>query len=178
MTAGADCRKLFWYTIRTHPKQERRADDNLRVLQVETLVPRLKESRYNPYTGEPEFVIKHLFPGYIFARFNPSEVLHKVRFTRGIHSVVSFNNNPAVVDDDIISIIQSRIGNDGLVRTADKLKQGDPVMIKEGPFKTFTGIFECEMKGAERIVILLNTLSYQARYVINRALIKKIGDPV
>jgi len=108
-----------------HPKQEDRAEDNLKAWSVETFNPKLRERRYNQYTGTPTYVKKSLFPRYLFARFNASDLLHKVHFTRGIHSVVSFGNGPTSVDDKIIDIIQLRVGEDGFVKIGDKLKYGD-----------------------------------------------------
>ncbi|MGH9754026.1 MAG: transcription termination/antitermination NusG family protein, partial [Blastocatellia bacterium] len=77
-----------WYAIQTHPKQENRAESNLKAWNVETFFPRIKDCRFNEFTGEPSYFIKPLFPGYLFSRFALNNLLHKVRFTRGVHSVV------------------------------------------------------------------------------------------
>jgi hypothetical protein len=49
------------------------------------------------------------------------------------------------------------------------------VVIKDGPLKSFAGIFEREMKGAERVRILIQTVSYQAHVEIERNMVKKVG---
>jgi len=163
-----------WYVIHTNPRQENRASSNLMAWNVETFAPQLKEHRYNQYTGESGYVIKPLFPGYIFARFSPDKLLHKVRYTRGVHSLVSFGEGPASVSDEIIGIIRSQMGKDGAVRIADDLKPGDRVMVKDGPLKNFTGMFEREMNDSERVMVLLDLVSYQTHIEINKVMLKKV----
>lgn len=162
----------FWYVLRTHPKQETRAEGNLRAWNIETFNPQIKERRENRFTGE-FFVVRPLFTSYIFARFDLNSLYHKVRFTRGIHSLVCFADGPIPVDEEIINTIRSRTGKDRFVRVGVSLSPGDQVMIKEGPLRGFTGVFEREMKESERVMILLNTINYQARVQVNKNLLKK-----
>lgn len=165
----------YWFVIHTHVRQEYRAEANLRTHHVETFTPRVKEYSYNPYTSVPTVTIKPFFPRYIFARFTTNNLIHMVNFTRGVHSVVSFGGKPATVSDEVIKVIQSRIGEDGLVQMQDELKPGDEVMIKEGPLKDFVGVFERTKKGSDRVVILLNTVFYQPLLEIRRHQIRRIG---
>ena len=167
----------FWYVIRTNPKQEERADSNLRAWKVETFSPKLKVRRHNPYTGEPTYVIKPLFPGYIFARFKLDDMLHKVGFTRGVHSVVSFGDSPTPIDDEIIDMVQARVAEDGFVRIREEFRPGEEVVIKEGPLKSIAGVFERELEDSDRVMILLQTINYQARVSVDRELVKKLNSP-
>lgn len=165
--------ETLWYVIHTLLKQEDRAEMNLRACQVPTFLPRVKEARRNPYTGQTTYLVKPLFPRYIFARFDVSNSLHKIKYTRGVQSVVSFGANPAPVNEVIISAIESRIGEDGYARLYDKLDPGDEVAITDGPLKGLVGIFERDIKGSDRAMILLKTIAYQARAHVERDFIKK-----
>src|SRR5262245_10944769 len=131
-----------WYVVHTHPRQEDRVDNNLRNAGIETLAPRIKKYKYNSYTGEMTHKIKPFFPNYIFARFEATRLLHNIRLTRGVHSVVCYGTTPAMVDDSIITTIQSRIEEDGYIEIGETLKPGDEVIIEDGPLKDFRGIFE------------------------------------
>jgi len=62
---------------------------------------------------------------------------------------------------------------DGFVRIEEEIKPGDRVIVKDGPLKNFAGIFEREMKDADRIRILLETVSYQAHVEIEREIVRK-----
>ena len=163
-----------WYVIQTKPKQEERAGSNLRAWKVETFTPRVKERRYTRLGGV-KYQLKALFPQYIFARFDASRLLHRVYFTRGVHGVVHFGRDPAQVDDEIIAIINSQVGTDGVIDLSEKFKAGDRVIITDGPLKDFVGIFERGDKESDRVMILLTTLKYQGHISLERALLKKIS---
>lgn len=162
-----------WYVIHAKPQQEDRADSNLRAWQVETFAPKIRNRQYNKYTGKTTYVIKPLFPGYIFARFRATELWHKVRFTRGVHSVVCMGGRPSAVDNEIIEMIKSQKGANGFIRTDKVLRPGDKVMISQGPLRNLIGIFEGRFKDDERVSILLTTVNYQSRVVIERESIRK-----
>lgn len=157
-----------WYAIHTHPKQENRAESNLYALGVETFFPRIRDRRFNEFTSEPSYFIKPLFPGYLFARFELNSLLHKVRFTRGVHSVVCIGSDPAPVDDKVIEIIAAQIDATGFVKIGADLEPGAKVLIQAGPFKGLTGIFEREASAADRIKILLDCVSFEARVEVDR----------
>jgi transcriptional antiterminator RfaH len=165
---------LSWYVVHTRPKQEDRASNNLIAWGVETLTPKLCVKKYNQFTGRSTQVIKPFFPGYIFARFKFNELYHRIRFTRGVHSLVCFNNKPIQVDDEIIDLVRSKIGSDGFVNEFEQLRGGDEVVINDGRFQNFCGVFEREMPDADRVQILLNTVSFQAHIVVDRALVNKV----
>jgi transcriptional antiterminator RfaH len=119
-------------------------------------------------------VPKPLFSGYIFARFDCQTLLHKVRFTRGIHHVVSFGDAPIPVDNELITIIRSRIGENGFVRL-EELHPNDKVLIESGPFQGFMGVFEKRLRDPDRVVVLLSTITFQARVQIDEAFLKKLA---
>lgn len=163
-----------WYAIHTHPHQENRAESNLRAWKVEAFTPKYKERRANQFTGQVSYQLKPLFPRYIFARFKVYELLHKVTFTRGVNCVVNSGGMPLPVDDAIIEFIRQRMDEHGCVTLSERLKKGDVVQIKDGPLKNFIGVFEREAKQADRVMILLITISYQSHVLIERELVRKI----
>lgn len=164
---------LSWYVVHTHPKQEERTSSNLRTWGIETLTPRLQVEKYNEFSGKVSHLAKPMFPGYIFSRFNYDQVFHRVRYTRGVHSLVSFNNRPALVDDEIVQLLQSQMGEDGFVKTLDQLEPGDEVVIKHGRFQNFCGVFEGGISDSDRVRILLNTVSFQPHIVVDRSLVAR-----
>jgi len=166
-----------WYVIHTHPRQEDRVDSNLRNAGIETLAPCMKKYKYNSCTGEVIHKVKPFFPNYIFARFEAARLLHKIRLTRGVHSVVCYGSTPATVDNSIITTIQSQIREDGYIEIKEALKPGDEVIIEDGPLKDFRGIFERETGDIDRVMILLQAVNYQAHLVIEKEMLRKISQP-
>jgi transcriptional antiterminator RfaH len=115
-----------------------------------------------------------LFPSYLFAKLIISRSWHDVSFTRGVRSVVCFGGDPVPIEEEVISYIQSRVDEEGFVRLGEELSVGDLVVIKDGPFKTLTGVFKRGIAGKARVMILLSSLNYQAHIEVGRNLVKKI----
>jgi transcriptional antiterminator RfaH len=168
---GTDNRQ--WYVVHTNPKQEERANSNLVAWGVETLHVKLRTCRYNEFTGAPTYLTQPLFPRYLFAKFDASKQFSKILFTRGVHNVVCFGDSPAYVSEEIIEIIRARIDQHGFVKVNNDLKPGDRVVISAGSLKNLIGIFEREVRGSERIMIMLTAIEYQGRLVINRDLVRR-----
>lgn len=165
-----------WYAIHTHLRQEERVYSNLSVRGVETFLPRIKERKYNHFADKVTYIIRPFFPRYIFAKVKIADMLHKISFTRGVHSVVGYGGDPAPINDEIISVIKSRTGEGGCIMPREQLAPGDEVIIEEGPLKSLRGIFERETNGADRVRILLKAISFQAHLVIGREMLKKASN--
>lgn len=161
-----------WYVIQTRPKEEDRADSNLRAWKIETFTPKFKERRSNSYSSAPNYVLKHLFPRYIFARFCATR-LFDVNYTRGVQKVVSFGEGPAPLEDEIVELIKSRINEEGVVRIGEPLKPGDEIVVKAGPLKGLAGIFERTTNDIDRVMILLSAVGYQARITVERDFVQR-----
>jgi transcription antitermination factor NusG len=162
----------LWYAIRTKPNQEDRACQNLIAWRVETFAPLLRKRCFGEDVAGAVYRVEPLFRSYIFARFNAGDMLHKVRFTRGVHSVVSSSGLATPIDDQIITLIQSR-AEGGFVRLDDDLKHGDKVVISGGQLKGLSGIFDRRTSKSERVMLLLRTINYQACVEVESALVRK-----
>jgi transcription antitermination factor NusG len=80
-----------------------------------------------------------------------------IKYTRGVKFIVG-KQNPLVVPQEIIDTIQERMEGDIVIPAPERLESGDRVLIKEGPFASFYGIFERVVPGRERAMILLEAL--------------------
>lgn len=169
--AQSEMQQLAWYALHTNSRQEFRTISNLRAWGIESFTPWIKE-KSSLRSAHSAPVLKPLFPRYVFAKFNAVAMLHSVRYTRGVHSVVSSGTGPVIVEDGIIALCRSRMGEDECIR---EIKAGDAVIITAGPFKDFQGLFERELPGEEeRVEILLTTVTYQARVEVDRCDIRRI----
>jgi transcription elongation factor/antiterminator RfaH len=166
---------IRWYAIHTHPKQEARAESNLLAWNVETFVPRYRSRRSNQFRSEPIFQIKPLFARYIFARFDADDISHKVRYTRGVHSIVSVGGWPAPLDDPLIDMMKARQDEDGLIRLYDNIKSGDEVVVDAGNFSGFVGVFERRINDSGRVMILLKAATYSFHVVVPENNVSKVS---
>jgi transcriptional antiterminator RfaH len=159
-------KKLNWFAIQTKPRREDQAASNVRRLGVTVLLPKIKREKFE--FGHRRGVIKPLFPGYLFARFSPSPHLHSIRYARGVARVLGVGETPFPVGDEIIGIIQNRLGQDGFVRIGEnRFSVGDEVVINAGPLQGLVGVFERDMADGERATILLQAVQFQIRVLID-----------
>jgi transcriptional antiterminator RfaH len=164
-----------WYAIQTKSMEESRVESNLRAWGVETFAPKIKVRRNNEFTGKPVYYTRPLFPRYTFAKFKLGGYLHKITFTRGVQSIVSFGGVPSMIDDEIIELIRARVNEEGFVKL-DDFQPGDKVVIKSGAFKNLVGIFDSALNDNERVSIFLTAVSFQNRVVIERDLLTKVSS--
>ena len=61
------------------------------------------------------------------------------------------------------------------MKEIEQLRAGDEVVINDGRFQNFGGVFEREMPDSDRVRILLNTVSFQPHIVVDRALVNKVS---
>jgi transcriptional antiterminator RfaH len=172
METGALDNHTRWYAVRTKPREEDRADINLRTWQVQTFTPKLKEPRTSGYGRG--YVSKALFTGYIFAHFNASKQLHDINYTRGVQNVVSFGGSPISIDDKVISLLKAKVAEDGFINMDEALEPGDRVRISSGPFASLLGIFKRKTKDKDRVRILLDAMNYQSHLLIDREMVEKV----
>jgi transcriptional antiterminator RfaH len=162
-----------WYAIHTKPKEEDRAELNLRTWQVQTFAPKLRELRTSGYGGQ--YVSKPLFSSYIFAHFNANKQLHNINYTRGVQNVVSCGGSPVSIEDDVITLLRAKVDADGFIRRDQELEPGDRVRINSGPFRSLFGIFKRRTKDKDRVRILLDAMNYQSHLLIDRESVEKVN---
>lgn len=162
-----------WYCIYTKPNQEDTVCRRLGELPgIELLNPKLKRKKI--VRKKLVDVVEELFPCYIFSRFDLSQYSQLITYTRGVkHFVGDRYGAPYVVDESIIKCITSKMTNGIIQYDPPKLDHGDRVVITNGPFSGFTGLFLSELKASERVMILLDAITLQARVEIPMAFIAK-----
>ena len=149
----------MWYAIYTKPGKEDIIAYRLREIGMEVLNPKLKIRKYK--RNKLVDVTEPLFPCYLFANFDKEKFTHLITYTRGVRYIVG-KKNPIVVHDEIIHTIKEGMEEgDIIVIKPMRFQKGDRVLIREGPFKDFYGIFEKEIKGPQRALILLETIHYK-----------------
>lgn len=160
---------MNWYALYTKPRNEDVVAYRLHDIGIDVLNPKLKSKKYQ--RNKLSEVIEPFFPCYLFAHFN-SKYFHMISYTRGVRYIVG-KSNPMVVPDEIVNTLKEQMyeGNIIVIKP-QKFEKGNKVLIKDGPFKDFYGIFEREIKGPERVMILLEAINYKLE--IDSCLVKKV----
>ncbi len=156
---------MFWYAINTKPHQERYTEMSLHGIGVETFCPQLKQMKV--IRRKKQVRVSPLFPGYIFARFDLNGDYRSVTYARGVRKIVSFGSAPAVVDEKLIEGIRSQIQEGYVMVPTSKFQPGQLVRMQSGPLCGIEAVFERAMPDYQRALLLLRTLAYQARVIVD-----------
>lgn len=157
---------LSWFVVNTKPKKE---------AIVERLFQQGDVGVYNPKYRE-EGRIKSFFPGYAFVRFSHPEQYKLVKYTRGVKRIVGNDAGPIPIEEEILERIRSREvgGFIELSKHGIEPEVGDEIEVAEGPFRGLRGIFTKGLTDQDRVLILLNYVSYQGQLIIEKSKLKKV----
>jgi transcriptional antiterminator RfaH len=156
---------MHWYAVKAKHHQEGHAVLSLQRLGVETFFPLLQRSRV--IRRKRQTTTGPLFPGYLFAKFNFQTHHRAVSYAHGVGKIVEFGIIPAIVDEEIITAIEDRIQGGYVTVPTQSFTRGQAVRITEGYLQGLHAIFERDMSDQERVVLLVQALSYQARVIVS-----------
>lgn len=160
---------MSWFLIYTKPRCEDVVSGKFIEKGFAVLNPKIKERRY--IRRKLQDSISPMFPCYLFVQFDLEKDYRLVRYTRGVRNIVGNEGAPSEVPLNVIGELEKRM-EEGFVRIASKMiEPGTDVVIKAGPFAGFNAVFEKELKGRERVAILLKSLN--ARVVVDSAILDR-----
>ena len=138
-----------WYLLKTKPRQEIIAKQNLKNQGYGSFCPIVKINN--------RLVV--LFPGYLFVQLNEkTQNWSPINSTKGVSHFVKFGLNFAKVPTSVIELIKTNqhITAEKL-KDLNKFKPGDKVQISDGAFKNWMAVFKC-YNSDERVILLMNLL--------------------
>lgn len=157
-----------WYAINTKSAKEDCVVANISRMGLEAFNPKIKPNR-NVWGTPKEFSVP-LFPCYVFAKFGAPHV-HSISYVRGVRRIVGFGATP--VDNSIIESIQSRVITEQSHARATEFRPGEQVVVNRGAFYGLEGLFVEELRGKERVIILLKAIGMQAQVQVDKSAIQK-----
>ncbi|MDE2088973.1 MAG: transcription/translation regulatory transformer protein RfaH [Gammaproteobacteria bacterium] len=151
-----------WYLVYTKPRREILAQENLDRQGYMTYLPLMRSRRRR--VDRLILVTEPLFPRYLFVHLDAqTDNWAPIRSTLGVVGLVRFGPQPARAPDDLIDLLKSRDGPDGIqTLPMPDFHRGDAVRITEGTMAGYQGIFLAK-SGRERVVILLEIAGRDAR---------------
>lgn len=114
-----------------------------------------------------------MFPGYVFVRGVTDSSFNLVRYCRGVLRILGGRNGIWLLEDGYIQEIASREvdGVVALIKMAEDVFAGDPVVVTEGPFEGWKGIFQEHLADGERVRIMLTHVRFSNLMVIPKAFV-------
>ncbi|WP_173045830.1 transcription termination/antitermination NusG family protein [Nitrospira sp. KM1] len=164
-----------WYAVMAKPRQERSTALTLEQAGIATYYPEVKESF--SVRGRKQVRLSGLFPGYLFARFDYTSQYRTVSYCRGVKKIVIFGQTPAEVDPLFLEDIRNKLKEHDTI-SFPAFCQGEMVRIMHGPLAGIKAVFDSSLPRKERVVVLLRTLYYQSRAVVQVSDIERYSEAV
>ena len=146
-----------WYAVWTRSRHEQVVRTQLDEKGVAAFLPTM--TRWSRWKDRKKQIDVPLFPGYVFARFEPGERLSVLKCS-GVVSIVSFNGEPAPVPDHEIESIRTLVASTLPYDPCPTIKTGTLVEVSHGPLKGVVG--RLTRKGTQSRLILSVDLIGQA----------------
>lgn len=144
-----------WYALYTKPKQEYKAEEQLKELNITSYLPLI--TKVKQWSDRKKKVTEPLFKSYIFIYANHQERYLAVQ-AKSIVKVVNFNGVPATIPNWQIENLQKMLAFNPDAFVSDLIKVGTHVKIVEGPFAGVEGIVAVHPNNERILGINIETL--------------------
>lgn len=138
-----------WYAVWTRSRHEQAVRAQLDEKAIPAFLPTM--SRWSRWKDRKKRIEVPLFPGYVFARFDPATRLAVLKCS-GVVSIVSFNGEPAPVPDHEIEGIRTLVESTLPFDPCPTIKTGTLVEVSHGPLKGVVG--RLTRKGSQSRLVL------------------------
>ncbi len=164
----------YWYVLSVKPNQEYSVIKNLEALGVQTYLPLYKKKK--KVNKKKTDVIVPLFQGYIFCKFIFEKHYQKIRYTRGVKKILGNKRSLWIINEEKIEDIRKR-EKGGVVILKKKQEHFNPgthIIVDEGDFDGWEGIFFEDLPDEERAVILLTSVNYTNKMILPKKYLKSV----
>lgn len=180
--AGSDSRRrrqplievhggLHWYVVETKPRHESQVDRRFRQEGIEVFLPLLRVRRR--IGTKRLWIAEPLFPGYLFCRIDLLQSGKLARYSAGVKDFVKFGSMIPELSDEFIDSLREHCPG-GIATASRQFREGEPLIIREGPLSGLQAIFQYQMKDEERITVLLEFLGRQTTIIVPAEIVEKV----
>ena len=146
-----------WYAIWTRSRHEKLVRDQLSQKKLDVFLPTItKWSRWKDRKKQIEWP---LFPGYVFARFDPADRLPILKCD-GVVTIIGVEGLPSPIPEIEIDSVRTLIESELAFDPCPLIKEGMMVEVKSGPLKGVVG--RLMRKGSHARLVLSVDLIGQA----------------
>jgi len=173
-----DSAESAWYCLRAQPKHEHIAAAHLRLLEsVTVFCPRI---RFKRATRQGlVWVTEAMFPGYLFARFQLSEMHRQVRYAHGVSGIVRFADRYPTIEEGALATLRDQTGDAEVKELSYELSQGDQVTIVNGVFSGLEAVVTQVLPAKERVRVLMDFLGRQIEAEVGRSsVLQEVDHPL
>lgn len=146
-----------WYVLHSKPRYEDFLWKQLCMRDLESYYPCLHVRTVNPRAR----TVQPYFPGYLFVSADLDVLgISYLQWMPGSAGLVCFGEEPATVSESLLLAIKQRIESLQKNTSAKMVpfQKGDAILVHDGVFQGYEGIFDACLSGADRVRILLSLL--------------------
>ena len=160
-----------WAVVRSKPRQERRAANNLQAQGYETLLPlqnvTVRRSKKLVDMSMP------LFPGYLFVQMS-EQCSRSILSTFGVSQLITGDGGkPKKIDPKIIDEITKHCDGTGHYSNPAFLEPGENVKLVRGPFESAIAKVQ-SLQSEERLWVFLELMGQSVKVSVSRADVLKV----
>ena len=127
---------LQWFAIWTRSRHEQVVREQLERKLFDAFLPTVP--KWSRWKDRKKKIDWPLFPGYCFARFDPSESLAILKCV-GVVNIVSVAGKPAAIPENEIESIRTLVSSELQYDPCPLIHEGMMVEVKHGPLKGVVG---------------------------------------
>jgi transcription antitermination factor NusG len=158
-----------WYAVWTRSRHEQVVRDQLQQKQIEAFLPTIP--RWSRWKDRKKKIDWPLFPGYCFARFDPSDSLSILKCT-GVVSIVSFEGKPAPIPAIELESIRLLVGTELQYDPCPLVREGEMVEVVHGPLKGVVGRLLRKDASRARLVLSVDLIGQAVSVEVDAADVK------
>lgn len=156
---------LPWFAIWTRSRHEKVVHEQLERREIDAFLPTVP--RWSRWKDRRKKIDWPLFPGYVFARFEPDSPLPVLKCA-GVVSIVSFDGRPAPIPEFEIEGIRRLVESDIQFDPCPFVREGMLVEVIHGPLKGVIG--RLVRKGSrDRLVLSVDLIGRAVMVTVDAA---------
>ena len=161
---------LQWIAVRSKPRAEKVAFDQLMKKGIEAYLPLIKRKR--KWSDRKKWVDFPLFSSYLFAKIELKNSIYVLQ-TSGVSTIVKFNRTILTIPENVIKSIQLAIEGGYELQPVEFFIRGDDVEVIGGPLRGTKGIIE--KKKGHRLVIKIEALQQAVSVHIDSKFLQSVS---
>ena len=161
-----------WIVVRSKPRSEKVAHNELVKKNIESYLPLLKERR--KWSDRKKWVEFPLFSSYLFARIDIKDSIFVLQ-TQGVNTIVKFGKQIAIVQNSVIKAIRLAMEGGYQLEPVEYFVEGNRVEVVAGPMKGIKGIV-AKLKGQNRLIIKIDAIQQALSIQIESKFIRKLNS--
>ena len=161
-----------WIVVRSKPRSEKVAHNELVKKNIEAYLPLLKERR--KWSDRKKWVEFPLFSSYLFARIDIKDSIFVLQ-TQGVNTIVKFGKQIAIVQNSVIEAIRLAMEGGYKLEPVEYFVEGNRVEVVAGPMNGVKGIV-AKLKGQNRLIIKIDAIQQALSIQIESKFIRNLNS--